>query len=73
MEKEDIKCPYCRNKLNSLEPIAVRKSTVTFVGECWSGDTNVNKPRHLFIVKIGGLRIVRITRYYSTRGIHKKT
>ena len=62
-ELDKVRCPVCGN--NSLNWIKVVEHTswagnVTLLVECWSGDTQKEKPRHLFLIQLRNLPLVEI-------------
>lgn len=47
----EVRCP-CGGVVNNAWLAKTGRVWVTFVFECWSGDLNKDKPRHIFIKKI---------------------
>jgi hypothetical protein len=45
-----LKCPICGGSVNRYQPIKFERGKVTVLAECWSGDINREKPRHLYAV-----------------------
>jgi hypothetical protein len=55
--QDKIKCPICNNPVNWTKVAGDYwfNNKVVLLAECWSGKTNVEKPRHLFLIKFEDL------------------
>ena len=54
---EDLKCPVCGNPINWTKNVGDYhyNAEVVLLAECWSGDTEKEMPRHLFLIKLDEL------------------
>ena len=56
-----VSCPVCGNGINWVKSIQHYSYdwSVVLLAECWPGYVNSKKPRHLFVIKIEGLPVVK--------------
>lgn len=45
---DDVRCPVCDGVINKLWYDGMSQEYAIFAAECWSGDLNVEQPRHIF-------------------------
>jgi hypothetical protein len=59
---KSVVCPVCKNPINWTKPINSYdyNDQVVLLAECWSGNTEKEKPQHLFLINIDNLPIVEI-------------
>ncbi len=60
---KNVKCPTCgNNHINWIEVVQNYNwdGTIVLLAECWSGDTQQDKPHHLFLIELDDLPIVEI-------------
>jgi hypothetical protein len=65
VQLDKIKCPTCGNPINWVKSSKYwtydgGKPLQMLLAECWSGDTEVEKPEHLFLIQVTGLPIVEV-------------
>lgn len=67
---ESVKCPVCGSVHKNFKKVVEHTSwsgKVKLLVECWSGDTNEEKPGHLYLIELDNLPIVRIKRRNSVK------
>ena len=49
-----VVCPICGHPINWIKPIESYQwaHEITLLAECWSGNTEIEKPGHLFLIHI---------------------
>ena len=59
----EIRCPVCKNPsinwTKVVEDLAWR-GRVVLLAECWSGDLDINNPKHLFLIELEDLPSVEV-------------
>lgn len=62
---KDVKCPVCgSNHINWQESVNTfdYNSKVILLAECWSGDIVYEKPKHLFLIELENLPVVKVNK-----------
>lgn len=60
---DSIKCPICGSVHKSFNKVVENTSwngKVKLIVECWSGDIYKEKPRHLYLIELNNLPIVKV-------------
>lgn len=58
-----IRCPTCGSNHINWKKVVQDKNwngTIILLAECWSGNINKEKPRHLFLIELDDLPVVSI-------------
>lgn len=61
----EIKCPVCKSDHINWTKVVEHTSyagKVVLIAECWSGNTQIEKPRHLFLIQLDELPVVEVSR-----------
>ncbi len=71
---KNVCCPICEsNHINWVEVVQNKNwdGTIVLLAECWSGNTDEEKPKHLFLIRLDNLPTVEIEKIKSQRGRKK--
>lgn len=52
VDVRDVHCPICKGVINDKWFNFRSGNVIEFIAECWSGDLNVDSPRHIFYFQI---------------------
>ena len=61
----EVKCPVCKSTHINWTKVVEHKSwagRVVLLAECWSGEVDLEKPRHLFLIELEDLPIVELSK-----------
>ena len=61
----NVNCPVCKSNHINWKKVVEHTSwsgKVKLLVECWSGNISKDKPRHLFLIELNGLPIVKVNR-----------
>ncbi len=61
---EDFKCPICNNPINWTKNVGNihYNGQVVLLAECWSGDTEKEMPKHMFLIRLNNLPELDLTK-----------
>ncbi|KKN69614.1 hypothetical protein LCGC14_0439170 [marine sediment metagenome] len=67
---DNVKCPICGSVHKNFGKVVEHTSwsgNVKLLIECWSGNTEKELPKHLYLIELEELPIVKIKRYNKTK------